>query len=155
MAQIKCPNGHFYNDELYNQCPYCQSSSPLPPPPPPPIPPSPDNKIPWVVTGVAALIAAFCFVQSNDAQRELDQINSSLIETHKNLNETEGKLSELAQELDSANSSADVHKKFIGMMRNTYGHGSDSFHASSPMLILKAGGETQKLTKTAMRRLKC
>ncbi len=137
MAQIRCPNGHFYNNELYDKCPYCKTV---------PLDPPSDSKMPWLVTGVAALIAVFCFVQTGNAQKELDQINRSLSETHQQLDDATDKLSEVSKRIDDKNESADIAGKIINLFRATYGHGSDSFYADTPMVILKAGGEARKFT---------
>lgn len=151
MAQIKCPNGHFYNDAIYNKCPYCSSDDvdppllPPPPSPPPPPPSSSESKTPWIVTGIAALIAAFCFVQTSNAQKELAQVEQYVTEINQQTDDAADKLSEISKRLDDQSGSTKLAAQMIELMRRTYGRASDSFYASSPMVILKAGGEARKL----------
>ena len=149
MAQIKCPNGHFYNNAIYNRCPYCSEDAvnpaPTPPPPPPEPPSNSKSKMPWIVTGMAALMAVFCFVRTSDAQKELALVEQSVFETNRQTDDAADKLSEISKRLDDQSGSTKIAAQMIELMRRTYGRASDSFYASSPMIILKAGGKARKL----------
>lgn len=68
----KCKNGHLYDAEVNESCPYC--SSVVEPPPPPP-PPAPKSKLPWIVAGAAIVATLFCFSNWKDAESKLEDYN--------------------------------------------------------------------------------
>ena len=137
MAQIKCPKGHYYNDKLYKQCPYCEAGMETISEPPPPEP----KKISKLnVAAVAALIIAVAsFALVHAKEKDLQAVNLER-------QAKEASLKKLVNELDEDGTELNKVKEVSELINSIYGYGSEEFHANIPVLIFDAGGESKNLS---------
>ena len=113
MANLqRCPKGHFYDVDQYNNCPYCEDT--VEPPPPPPAPSR--QRMPWIITGVAVLASIFFFFCIGKAVQDKKAVEQEL-------KKAEQKLENYSQ------------------LEKIYGHASDSYYSGTPVLVVEAGAQ--------------
>lgn len=135
----QCPKGHFYDPNIYSSCPHCQSNI---------NPPAKSSKVPWIMAVIAVLVALFSFVSSRGNDTELNEVIIELADTKKKLAEAEENLANNEKAIDEAEEKmkdAFIKSHRYEELNKILGHGSDSYYAGIPVLVLKPGGNTAKI----------
>lgn len=147
MAQIQCPKGHFYNNEIYKEgCPYCadgfskfednnggDNSG------------NPDNysnninRVAQILSAFAIVMAVVSLFMINANKRELADIEQKNSEKH-------AELQKIIQESEKEGTIIYSAKFFTNEILNPiYGRAADNFYADSPVVILEADGSPKFL----------
>lgn len=140
MSQVQCPNGHFYNNDLYTSCPYCsQTSTPPMPPTPPPQPfPKQDqgSSAIKIISFVSAIIAVGTFFYAQSRESELSDAKNRLYQVTQDY---DAKTTELSTKGSTLNLSNRANKLF----KRLFGNGGENFHSDVPILVLESGGDAK------------
>lgn len=163
MATLKrCPNGHFYDGDRYNDCPYCEPTSqpeqtgeqdagrsngedggitrPL------------DQRGEraarpggkrtggvWIAVALLAVAAAlFCLYQWQTAEKARAQAQASYEDKC-------DEMAELEEELEEKLEKAEEELESFGTLTDLFGYGSETYYAKTPVLVLEAGGSDGKI----------
>lgn len=132
MAQVKCKNGHYYNNEIYPQCPYCDDVPPLNQDSTPSVSPYLKTTIAKILAALTVIIALGSFVYANSKEQLL--------------NETQQELKQKSKTLKDDKVNFDSAKRTLNLINSVYGYGSKDFYADTPVLVLNVGGTSKDIT---------
>lgn len=141
MAQIKCKKGHHYNNEIYNECPYCKENLPafegtsLET-----IPSQSHHKelVIKILAVISVIIAGTSFFFANFQRQELAKLKQDILENKPILDEME-------KEVKIDGSKRNNEKKILETFKSAFGQGSKEFYAELPVVVLEAGGSSKWL----------
>lgn len=139
MSQVQCPQGHFYNNEIYSECPYCHGAGGGDNPPPP-SPPENNNK--WLVIKILSIIMAvvaigsFVYVQS---------LESELLSLKNELKTVTRDYDAKTKELNTNGSVLNISKKAHTFFKSLFGSDGQDFYMDTPILVLESGGSSKTL----------
>lgn len=135
MAQVRCRNGHYYNNEIYQECPYCPSD---PNPDPDPNPSTKKPIIIKVLTALSVILALGSFVYASQASRNFNEVQQVLQKKSNELDAEKKKFED--KKLDPKTINA-----FYRFFNSVFGYGSEKFYTDTPILVLETGGASKDI----------
>ena len=133
MPQVKCKHGHYYNDEIYASCPYCND---------PDIHIYDDDNnddkdfkqkktVVKVIAILSVLMALISFGYIDSKENKLDETRQEL-----------QKKSQILK--DNAENFSDA-KRNLNLIKSVYGYGSKDFYSETPVVVLIADGYSKDI----------
>ena len=136
MSQVQCPQGHFYNNEIYSECPYCHGGGGDPPPPPP----INDNK--WLVIKILSIVLAVVAVGSFV---HVQSLKSELLSLKNELNTVTRDYDAKTKELNTKGSVLNISKNAHALFKSLFGSDGQDLYVDTPILVLESGGSSKIL----------
>ena len=135
MAQVQCKKGHYYNDEIYPKCPYCDGDDGSND--------DADNNskkgvIVKILAALAVVLALGSFAYANSKETKLE-------ETRKEFQTKSAELDSKKKELADKDIDPRTINSYYRFFNAVFGYGSEKFYAETPILVLEAGGAAKDI----------